>query len=174
MDLKRDLEGLVRLENRGAHTTEAEAQRSFATLAKFRDGGIFAAHFSGSSGWEKHPAGDEIVLGVLGARATPGVAGPAQSALFQTFARALNRFTTTDVDGARAGRIFNGIDRCTEELFGRGEDFQVELISNEISGLLRRFPNHPLAEVLDGGRWPDGPGSVPVDLSRIDRSVRAQ
>ena len=51
VDLTRDLDGLVMLEGRGAHTTEEEAQASFAQLADFRDVGIFAAHFSGSSGW---------------------------------------------------------------------------------------------------------------------------
>lgn len=61
IDLDRDLAGLRKLENRGPHTTEAEAQGSFARLSDFRDGAIFAAHFSGSSGWEKHPAGDEFV-----------------------------------------------------------------------------------------------------------------
>lgn len=61
VDLKADLNGLVLLKNRGAHTTENEAQHSFSNLADFRDGGIFAAHFSGSSGWERHPKGDELV-----------------------------------------------------------------------------------------------------------------
>ena len=61
LDLTRDLDGLVMLEGRGAHTTEEEAQASIAHLADFRDGGIFAAHFSGSSGWERHSKGDEIV-----------------------------------------------------------------------------------------------------------------
>ena len=61
VDLRRDLNALVMLEGRGAQTTEEEAQGSFANLADFRDGGIFAAHFSGSSGWERHPKGDEIV-----------------------------------------------------------------------------------------------------------------
>ena len=61
IDLRTDLANLVRLEGRGAHTTEAEAQASFATLADFRDGAIFASRFSGSSGWERHVKGDEIV-----------------------------------------------------------------------------------------------------------------
>ena len=61
IDLNRDLDGLVRLEGRGAHTTEEEAQASFMKLADFRDGGLFAASFSGSSGWERHLKGDEIV-----------------------------------------------------------------------------------------------------------------
>ncbi len=67
IDLNRDLAGLVKLEGRGAHTTEEEAQASFMALADFRDGGIFAAHFSGSSGWERHPKGDEIVQILEGA-----------------------------------------------------------------------------------------------------------
>ena len=61
IDLGTDLTSLVRLEGRGAHTTEEEAQASFMKLADFRDGALFAASFSGSSGWERHPRGDEIV-----------------------------------------------------------------------------------------------------------------
>jgi len=66
IDLNTDLNSLVKLEGRGAHTTEAEAQGSFMTLMEFRDGGLFAAHFSGTSGWEIHPKGDEIVQIVEG------------------------------------------------------------------------------------------------------------
>ena len=61
IDLNRDLSELVRLEGRGAHTTEEEAQASFMRLADFRDGALFAASFSGCSGWERHLKGDEIV-----------------------------------------------------------------------------------------------------------------
>ena len=61
IDLGRDLDDLVRLEGRGPHTTEKEAQASFRKLADFRDGGLFAANFSGTSGWERHLKGDEIV-----------------------------------------------------------------------------------------------------------------
>ena len=67
IDLDRDLDDLVLLEGRGAHTTEKEAQASFRKLADFRDGGLFAAHFSGSSGWERHVKGDEIVQILEGA-----------------------------------------------------------------------------------------------------------
>ena len=67
IDLNRDLAGLVKLEGRGAHTTEDEAQASFMSLGEFRDGGLFAASFSGSSGWERHLKGDEIVQVVEGA-----------------------------------------------------------------------------------------------------------
>ena len=61
IDLGRDLAGLITLEGRGPHTTEEEAQKSFMKLADFRDGALFAASFSGSSGWERHRKGDEIV-----------------------------------------------------------------------------------------------------------------
>ena len=61
IDLGRDLTGLTRLEGRGPHTTEEEAQDSFLKLTEFRDGALFVASFSGSSGWERHLKGDEIV-----------------------------------------------------------------------------------------------------------------
>ncbi len=61
IDLGSELSSLVRLEGRGAHTTEEEAQASFKRLADFRDGALFIANFSGSSGWERHLKGDEIV-----------------------------------------------------------------------------------------------------------------
>ena len=67
IDLNRDLAGLVKLEGRGAHTTEDEAQASFMSLGEFRDGGLFAASFSGSSGWERHLKGDEMVQILEGA-----------------------------------------------------------------------------------------------------------
>jgi len=35
-------------------------------LSQYRDGGIFAAKFSGESAWERHPNGDEIVQIVEG------------------------------------------------------------------------------------------------------------
>jgi mannose-6-phosphate isomerase-like protein (cupin superfamily) len=44
-----------------------ESLKSFATLAAYRDDGIFATHFSGSSGWERHPQGDEVVQILEGA-----------------------------------------------------------------------------------------------------------
>ena len=67
IDLKRDSSNPARLEGRGPHTTEDEAQASFARLADFRDGGLFAASFSGWGGWERHLKGDEIVQIVEGA-----------------------------------------------------------------------------------------------------------
>ncbi len=61
VDVNQELAGLKTLEGRGPDTTEEEAQASFAKFADFRDGGIFATSFSGSSGWERHPKGDELV-----------------------------------------------------------------------------------------------------------------
>ena len=67
VDLHRDLEALPMLKGRYGHPTDAESQKSFATLSAYRDGGIFATHFSGSSGWERHPQGDEVVQILEGA-----------------------------------------------------------------------------------------------------------
>ena len=61
IDLGSELSSLVKLEGRGADTTEEEAQASFRRLADFRDGALFIASFSGCSGWERHLKGDEIV-----------------------------------------------------------------------------------------------------------------
>lgn len=33
-----------------------------ATLSRYRDGAMFVAHYAGTSEWERHPVGDEIVL----------------------------------------------------------------------------------------------------------------
>src|SRR5919108_3419552 len=67
VDLHRDLAGLPLLKERSGHPTDAESLKSFARLADYRDGGIFAAHFRGSSGWERHPNGDEVVQILEGA-----------------------------------------------------------------------------------------------------------
>ena len=67
VDLHRDLAGLPMLKERYGHPTDAESLKSFATLAVYRDGGIFATHFHGSSGWERHPHGDEVVQILEGA-----------------------------------------------------------------------------------------------------------
>jgi hypothetical protein len=67
IDVHRDLAGLPLLKDRSGHPTDAESLKSFATLAAYRDGGIFATHFRGSSGWERHPHGDEVVQILEGA-----------------------------------------------------------------------------------------------------------
>ena len=55
VDLHCGLAGLPMLKERDGHPTNAESLQSFATFAAYRDGGIYATHFRGSSGWERHP-----------------------------------------------------------------------------------------------------------------------
>ena len=38
----------------------------FSTVSAYRNGAIFVGHYSGSSEWERHPAGDEIVMSIEG------------------------------------------------------------------------------------------------------------
>ena len=55
------------LEGRTPTTPDAAKKGAFARLAPYRDGGIFSAKFAGTSAWERHPQGDEIVQIVEGA-----------------------------------------------------------------------------------------------------------
>ncbi|MEJ6477043.1 cupin domain-containing protein [Pseudoalteromonas piscicida] len=57
------------LKNRTPETTDEEAQNAFALLSEYRDGGIYVAHYSGYSEWERHVNGDEFVQ-VLGGETT--------------------------------------------------------------------------------------------------------
>lgn len=61
VDIKAALAGRPMLSGRTRHTSSEEAAAAFATLAPFRDGGIFAGSFSGESPWERHLNGDELV-----------------------------------------------------------------------------------------------------------------
>ena len=47
-------------------TPASDDERWFNTLSNYRDGGIFVAHYAGTSQWERHRAGDEIVMVVDG------------------------------------------------------------------------------------------------------------
>jgi len=67
VDIASALDGLPVLDGRTPETSAAEADAAFATLARFRDGGIFAGSFSGESPWERHPKGDELVHILKGA-----------------------------------------------------------------------------------------------------------
>ena len=49
------------LKNRTPVTTDEEAKDAFALLSEYRDGGIYVAHYSGFSEWERHLNGDEFV-----------------------------------------------------------------------------------------------------------------
>ena len=61
IDIEREMEPLTFLEGRPADSSEDDLAAAFATLAVYRDGGIFAGGFSGMSDWERHSNGDEIV-----------------------------------------------------------------------------------------------------------------
>lgn len=65
--LAQELAQLTFLAARTPHTSAAESANAFAELAEFGQGAIFVAHFAGRSEWERHPAGDELVLVVEGA-----------------------------------------------------------------------------------------------------------
>ena len=61
VDIMAEIAGLPFLHGRSKATTEEQTDAAFATLAVFRDGGIFAGRFSGESPWERHRNGDELV-----------------------------------------------------------------------------------------------------------------
>jgi mannose-6-phosphate isomerase-like protein (cupin superfamily) len=61
LDLKAEFAKLTMLKERSPTTTIAEKNGAIARLAPYRDGAIFASKFAGSSDWERHPQGDEIV-----------------------------------------------------------------------------------------------------------------
>ena len=67
IDLKAEFARLTMLRNRTPTSSEAERKGAFAKLAPYRDGAIFTAKFAGTSAWERHPNGDEIVQIVDGA-----------------------------------------------------------------------------------------------------------
>ena len=55
------------LPDRTPTTTADESEGVFARLADYREGGIFVGRWAGSSEWERHQAGDEIVMVMEGA-----------------------------------------------------------------------------------------------------------
>jgi mannose-6-phosphate isomerase-like protein (cupin superfamily) len=67
LDLKAEFARLTMLKNRTPTSSDADRAGAFARLAEYRDGAIFAARFAGTSAWERHPQGDEIVQVVDGA-----------------------------------------------------------------------------------------------------------
>jgi mannose-6-phosphate isomerase-like protein (cupin superfamily) len=69
VDIQAELAGKAVLRGRSKDTPAAEARATFAVLAPFRDGSIFAGSFSGDSPWERHRNGDELVL-ILDGRTT--------------------------------------------------------------------------------------------------------
>ncbi len=61
INIQKEMDNRTFLEGRHVDTPPEELEAAFATLAHYRDGGIFAGGFSGVSRWERHRNGDEIV-----------------------------------------------------------------------------------------------------------------
>lgn len=58
IDIEAEIATQTFLEGRTRFT---DTKGTFARLAEYRDGAIFAGGFSGVSQWERHPNGDEVV-----------------------------------------------------------------------------------------------------------------
>ena len=67
IDLKAEFAKLTMLEGRTPASSDADREGALGRVAPYRDGAIFTAKFSGTSAWERHPHGDEIVQIVDGA-----------------------------------------------------------------------------------------------------------
>ena len=59
--------GLRFLPDRSPFTTAEQSEGVFATLADYREGGVFIGRWAGTSEWERHTVGDEIVMVLEGA-----------------------------------------------------------------------------------------------------------
>ena len=57
---------LTFLPDRSPTTTPEESKNAFTLLSKYRDAGVFVGHWAGSSEWERHTVGDEIVMALQG------------------------------------------------------------------------------------------------------------
>lgn len=57
---------LTFLPDRTPNGTNEDSVEAFGQLASYRDGAIFVDHWAGSSEWERHTAGDEIVMVIDG------------------------------------------------------------------------------------------------------------
>lgn len=67
VDLKAEFARLTMLKGRTPNSSAAEQDGASGRVAPYRDGAIFTAKFAGTSAWERHPHGDEIVQIVDGA-----------------------------------------------------------------------------------------------------------
>lgn len=63
VDIRKKMQELTPIVNRGEQTTEAEVTAAFSTLAKgdFLDAGVYLGTFTGNAGWERHMKGDELI-----------------------------------------------------------------------------------------------------------------
>jgi mannose-6-phosphate isomerase-like protein (cupin superfamily) len=57
---------LTLLPDRSPTTTVEQSRDAFKLLSTYREGGIFVGHWAGSSEWERHTVGDEIVMVIEG------------------------------------------------------------------------------------------------------------
>lgn len=69
VDIGATIAPLPVLKNRTPDTEASAMASAFATLAETENGGVFAGSFEGSSQWERHPNGDELVQ-ILAGEAT--------------------------------------------------------------------------------------------------------
>ena len=63
------IEDLTFSPDRTPTTTAEESAEAFARLSSYRDGAIFVGRWAGTSEWERHAVGDEIVM-VIGGETT--------------------------------------------------------------------------------------------------------
>jgi len=62
VNIEDELAKLTVMEGRTPETPDEEGgDQSFAVLAPFDTGGVFTGSFNGTSPWERHTAGDELV-----------------------------------------------------------------------------------------------------------------
>lgn len=66
LSIEEALSRLTFLPDRTPETTPEASADAFATIADYRDGAIFVAHYAGNSQWERHGQGDEIVMVIEG------------------------------------------------------------------------------------------------------------
>lgn len=66
IDLTAVIDGLTFLPDRTPETSDDNGYDWAATVAPYRDGGIFAVHYAGESQWERHRVGDEVVMVIDG------------------------------------------------------------------------------------------------------------
>lgn len=66
ISIDKAIAGLTFFRERTPTTTPEESQDGFRMLSTYRDGGVFVGHWAGSSEWERHTAGDEIVMVIDG------------------------------------------------------------------------------------------------------------
>jgi mannose-6-phosphate isomerase-like protein (cupin superfamily) len=77
------LSGLTYLPNRTPEMAlTGGAERAFAEVAPISDGAIYVGHYSGSSEWERHTGGDELVMVLQGTTTVVLLAGSAEERVF--------------------------------------------------------------------------------------------